>query len=81
MTNLVANSQIAAIMKSTTRMYKEVLEKRLQRKREKFNELLAGGIQTPDEKRMFVELKATIEELESVIDIADTLLEHQADDK
>ena len=49
--------------------------------RERFNELLEGGIQTPDEKRMFVELKATIEELESIIDIADTLLEHQADDK
>lgn len=80
MTNLVANSQFAT-MKSTMRMYKEVLEKRLQRKRERFNELLEGGIQTPDEKRMFVELKATIEELESIIDIADTLLEHQADDK
>lgn len=62
-------------------MYREVLHKRLERKKEKLAELLGGGINTPDEKRMFVEMKATIEELESVIDIAETLLEHQAEDK
>lgn len=64
-------------MKTTPEMYKEVLQKRLERKKEKLAELLEGGINTPDEKRMFVELKATIEELESIIDIAETLLEHQ----
>lgn len=60
-------------------MYKEVLIKRLQRKQDKLDKLLGGGIATPDEKRMFIELKATIEELESIIDMADTLFELKND--
>lgn len=62
-------------------MYKEVLQKRLERKREKLNQLISGSINSPEEKRVFIELKATIEELENIIDIAETLLEHQIEDK
>ena len=60
-----------------TEMYKEIIEKRLQRKRSQLQELeliMAQGDVTSHEKRQYMELKAVIQELENVLDIAETLL-------
>ncbi len=68
---------IAVIMKTTMSIYREVIVKRLNRKKAEL-ELSRKGIEieaTPTEKRKFVELKAKVEELETVIDIADSLCE------
>lgn len=66
-------------------IYKDVLEKRLQRKREQLSELEgkinSEGVVTPVEKRKFIELKAVVLELENVLDIADSMFKFQEDDK
>lgn len=62
-------------------IYKDVLEKRLQRKREQLSELEgkinSEGVVTPVEKRKFIELKAVVQELENVLDIADSMFKFQ----
>jgi hypothetical protein len=57
-------------------IYKEVIEKRLARKREQLVALERIGVVTPEDKRKYVELKAVVTELENVLDIADTMFEH-----
>lgn len=57
-------------------IYKEVIEKRLARKREQLIALERIGVVTPEDKRKYVELKAVVTELENVLDIADTMFEH-----
>ena len=65
-------------------IYKDVLEKRLQRKREQLSELEgkinSEGVVTPVEKRKFIELKAVVQELENVLDIADSMFKFQEKD-
>ena len=65
-------------------IYKDVLEKRLQRKRAQLSELegkINGeGVVTPVEKRKFIELKAVVLELENVLDIADSMFKFQEKD-
>jgi len=56
--------------------YKEVIEKRLARKREQLAELeeQIEGLATPQDKRKYIELKAVVNELENCIDIAEVML-------
>lgn len=59
------------------KMYKEIIEKRLQRKREQLKEIEAimqHGEVTAVEKRNYVEHKAVVLELENVLDLAETML-------
>ena len=64
-------------------IYKDVLEKRLQRKREQLLDLEgkinSEGVVTPVEKRKYIELKAIVQELENVLDIADSMFKFQED--
>lgn len=60
-----------------TEMYKEIIEKRLQRKRDQLKEIEAimqQGEVTQAEKKNYMEHKAVILELENVLDLAETLL-------
>lgn len=66
-------------MQTTTFMiYKEVLEKRLARKRGQLVNLEglinSGSEVTGAEKRKFIELKAVVNELENCIDIAESMI-------
>jgi hypothetical protein len=64
-------------MKTTPFMiYKEVLEKRLDRKKEQLSELekQTEGLATAQDKRKYIELKAVINELENCIDIAESMM-------
>lgn len=56
-------------------IYKEVLEKRLARKKVQLNELekQTEGLATAQDKRKYIELKAVIIELENCIDIAESM--------
>lgn len=56
-------------------IYKKVLESRLARKKEELNEIekQLKGMSTPADKRKFIELKATVNELENCIDMADAM--------
>ena len=59
------------------KMYKEIIEKRLQRKREQLKEIqeiMQLGEVTAFEKRNYVEHKAVVLELENVLDLAETML-------
>jgi len=64
-------------MKNLTMIYKDVLKKRLERKKAQIAELERNveGLATSIEKRKFIELKAVIQELENVIDIAESMFE------
>ena len=69
-------------MKKTEFMiYKEVIEKRLKRKKQELSELetamgaAMGDSTTAVEKRKFIELKAVVTELENLIDIGESLSE------
>jgi hypothetical protein len=60
-------------------IYKEVLEKRLGRKKDellRIERIMDSGNDTPtsNDKRRFVELKAVVNELENCIDIAESML-------
>jgi hypothetical protein len=60
-------------------IYKEVLEKRLKRKRDELagiEKTMSDGndIPTSNDKRKFIELKAIVNELENCIDIAESML-------
>lgn len=57
-------------------MYKEIIEKRLSRKREQLKEIeqiMQQGEVTSTEKRNYLEVKAVILELENVLDLAETM--------
>lgn len=56
-------------------IYREVLEKRLTRKKEQLAELekQTEGLATAQDKRKYIELKAVINELENCIDIAESM--------
>lgn len=68
---------IAVMNRDMTMIYREVISKRLERKRAQLNEFEKSveGLATPVEKRKFIELKAVIQELENVLDIADSMFE------
>jgi hypothetical protein len=60
-------------------IYKEVLEKRLARKREQLTEIetsinSANDVVTAQDKRRYIELKAVVNELENCIDIAESMI-------
>lgn len=58
-------------------MYKELIEKRLKRKREQLHEIevvMQHGEVTAIEKKDYMETKAVIRELENVLDMAETML-------
>ena len=57
-------------------IYKDVLEKRLERKRQQFHDLETAGAVSPEDKRKYIELKATINELENCLDIAESMFAH-----
>ena len=63
--------------------YKEVIEKRLSRKREQLAELEkqinSEGVSGSVDKRKYIELKAVVTELENCIDLADSLVKLEAD--
>lgn len=65
-------------------IYKAVLKARLTRKREQLAEMEAlmkdaEAVQTGQDKRRYVELKAIVGELENCLDIAETMFEFQED--
>ena len=69
-------------MKKTMGMtYIEILKKRLNRKKDQLKEIetmiSSGGTTTPVDNRKFIELKATIQELENVIDLAESMLDQE----
>lgn len=65
-------------MKTITEMYKELLKKRLERKKQELStveeSINMGGV-VAVEKKKYIELKAVINELESIIDMAETMFE------
>lgn len=64
--------------RTMTMTYIEVLKKRLNRKNEQLKEVEAimelGGQSTATDKRKYIELKSVIQELETVIDLAESML-------
>lgn len=63
-------------------IYKAVLEKRLARKRKQLDEIEAlmkdaEAVQTGQDKRKYVELKAVVTELENCLDMAETMFNFQ----
>ena len=57
-------------------IYKEVLEKRLARKKEQLAEIerQTEGLATSVDKRKYIELKAVVNELENCLDIAESMI-------
>lgn len=68
--------------KTTMNIYREVISKRLERKREQLIQVEKEleGVSTGADKRKFVELKAKVDELETILDIADSLSEMEDSD-
>ena len=66
-------------MKSMTMTYIEVLKKRLDRKKDQLKEIesLPEGLATAVDKRKFIELKTSISELETCIDLAETMFQEE----
>lgn len=66
-------------------IYREVLAKRLDRKKEQLNQLEGvidgGGLATAVDKRKYIELKAIVNELENCLDMADSMFKFNKDDK
>ena len=66
-------------------IYKEVLEKRLARKKEQLSNLEgiinSGSEVTGVDKRKYIELKAVINELENCLDIAESMVKLEKEDK
>lgn len=65
-------------------IYREVLSKRLERKRSQLIELErlvnGEGVASSIEKRKFIELKAIVNELENCLDMADSMFKFNSDD-
>lgn len=74
-------------MQTTTFMiYKEVLEKRLARKKEQLAEIekamnSGNDIITAQDKRKYIELKAVVNELENCLDIAESMIKLEKGEK
>jgi hypothetical protein len=66
-------------------IYKSVIEKRLAHKQKQLCEIEgkinSEGVVTPIEKRKYIELKAVIQELENVLDIATSIFENEQDNE
>ena len=66
-------------------IYKEVLEKRLARKKEQLANLEGiinrGSEVTGVDKRKYIELKAVVNELENCLDIAESMVKLEKEDK
>ena len=64
-------------------IYKEVLEKRLARKKEQLAEIerQTEGLATPVDKRKYIELKAVVNELENCLDIAESMMKLEKGEK
>lgn len=65
-------------------IYREVLAKRLEHKKEQLNQLEGvidgGGLATAVDKRKYIELKAIVNELENCLDMADSMFKFNNDD-
>lgn len=65
-------------------IYREVLAKRLERKRQQLAELErlvnSEGVASSVEKRKFIELKAIVNELENCLDMADSMFKFHNND-
>lgn len=65
-------------------IYREVLAKRLERKKEQLNQLEGvidgGGLATAVDKRKYIELKAIVNELENCLDMADSMFKFNNND-
>ena len=69
-----------AVMKKETEMYKDIIRKRLERKQEQLKEVedvMKEGVVTSSEKRKYMELKAVVQELENILDIAETMFQNE----
>ena len=65
-------------------IYKEVLEKRLARKKEQLAEIErqinSEGVSGSVDKRRYIELKAVVNELENCLDIAESMMKLEKED-
>ena len=65
-------------------IYREVLAKRLERKKEQLKQLEGvidgGGLATAVDKRKYIELKAIVNELENCLDMADSMFKFNNND-
>ena len=66
-------------------IYREVLAKRLERKRKQFMELErqinSEGVSSSVDKRKYIELKAIVNELENCLDMADSMFKFSMEEK
>lgn len=66
-------------------IYREVLAKRLERKRKQFMELErqinSEGVSSSVDKRKYIELKAIVNELENCLDMADSMFKFSKERK
>lgn len=66
-------------------IYKEVLEKRLARKKEQLAEIErqinSEGVSGSVDKRRYIELKAVVNELENCLDIAESMMKLEKGEK
>ena len=66
-------------------IYREVLAKRLERKRKQFKELErqinSEGVSSSVDKRKYIELKAIVNELENCLDMADSMFKFSKKEK
>ena len=69
---------LVAMKTKLCRINRDVLEKRLDRKKKQLSEIESiidgGGLATPVDKRKYIELKAVVNELENCVDIADSMV-------
>ena len=69
--------------KSPEMTFIEILKKRLERKNQQLKEVEStmeiGNQATPLEKRKYIELKSVIQELENMIDLAESMLENSSE--
>jgi hypothetical protein len=69
---------IAIMKKNAAMTFIEILKKRLVRKNQQLKDLeTIGDLLSTVDKRKFVELKAVIQELETVIDLAESMLDQE----
>ena len=66
-------------------IYREVLAKRLERKRKQLVELerqiSSEGVSSSVDKRKYIELKAIVNELENCLDMADSMFKFSKEEK
>lgn len=68
--------------KSPEMTFIEILKKRLERKNQQLKEVEStmeiGNQATPLEKRKYIEFKAVIQELENIVDMAESMLDDRS---